>query len=187
MKKYIRCRISRTHPAAAAACVFMLLSAVIRISYYCPLPDDPFILTVHVIFPVTAAVLHVIGNLAGGERFRPFSLAALVLGIAFFVIKALSFAPVHRFLCILLYLTVLSLYSLTILGFLPTKKLLYPLFGLPLAYHLLVEDTRLYFFADPPVPIREWMPEISVLCIMAALLSQSFAVFTEPAADIPDA
>ena len=64
-------------------------------------------------------------------------------------------------------------------GIFADKKLLYPLFGLPLAYHLLVDDTRRYFFADPPVPVREWMPELSVLCIMAALLC--FAVSLETA------
>jgi hypothetical protein len=39
-----------------------------------------------------------------------------------------------------------------------------------------VEDTQLYIFADPPVPFLEWLPEISVLMIMAALLSISVAL-----------
>ena len=65
------------------------------------------------------------------------------------------------------------------LGWLPTKKLLYPLFGLPLIYHLLVEDPGKYFFADPPVSVWDWLPELSVLCIMAGLLSLSVSLKTE--------
>lgn len=60
-----------------------------------------------------------------------------------------------------------------VLGFLPTKKLLYPLFGLPLLYHIFVEDMQYYV---PPIPVWDWMPEISVLCIMAALFSLTFAM-----------
>jgi hypothetical protein len=79
-----------------------------------------------------------------------------------------------------LYLAVLVLFCGTLLGFLPTKKLLYPLFGLPLVYHILVEDTQYYFFADPPVPVWYWMPEISVLCIMAGLLCLSISLKAYP-------
>jgi hypothetical protein len=39
-----------------------------------------------------------------------------------------------------------------------------------------VEDTQYYFFASPPVPFVQWLPEMSVLCIMAALLCASIAL-----------
>ena len=116
---------------------------------------------------------------AGGRYARPCVLTALALGGAFFLLKATTFTPLHRGLCTLLYLTVLALFSATVLGWLPTKKLLYPLFGLPLIYHLLVEDPGKYFFADPPVPVWDWLPELSVLCIMAGLLSLSVSLKTE--------
>ena len=70
----------------------------------------------------------------------------------------------------------LALYTLTIFGVIRTKVLLYPLFGLPLAYHIFVEDMQLYILADPRPPFAEWLPEISVLCIMASLLAVSFAI-----------
>jgi hypothetical protein len=75
-----------------------------------------------------------------------------------------------------LYIAVLLLYTLTVLGLIPTKVLLYPLFSLPLLYHIFVEDTNLYFFAQPPVPVFDWFPELSVLAIIAALLCISVAL-----------
>jgi len=97
--------------------------------------------------------------------------------VLFFFLKSFTFAAViHTVLCILLYITVFVLYTLTIFGYIRTKLLLYPLFGLPLAYHIFIEDMKLYILADPPVPFVEWLPELSVLCIMAALLSLSVGI-----------
>ena len=44
------------------------------------------------------------------------------------------------FRTILLYLAVAVIYSGTVLGFIRTKWLLPPLFGLPFLYHIFVED-----------------------------------------------
>lgn len=180
MKRYFDITVPLNHPAAIIACGFMAASALIRLIYYIPTEMSPAVFWIHLILPTAATLLFILGTVVGKGYWKPLSIAAVVLGIAFFIIKAFSFTPVHQTLCTILYLTVLSLYTLTILGYLPTKKLLYLLFGLPLVYHILVEDTQLYFFADPPVPVWEWMPEISVLCIMAALFSQSAAMKTEP-------
>lgn len=167
------------HPAARASCIFMAAAAALRLGYFLPAQTTPFVLGIHLAMPVLSAVIFLTGMALGARWVKRASIAAVVLGVLFFIIKAAGFTPLHRAFCTLLYLTVLILFTLTVLGYLPTKKLLYPLFGLPLAYHLLVDDTRRYFFADPPVPVREWMPELSVLCIMAALLC--FAVSLETA------
>lgn len=174
---HIDCRC----PAAAAACLLMVLSAALRLWYYLAAPLDVTTLIVHLCLPVGAAVLFAAGHLAGGRFVCPCSMGAVVMGVVFFLLKAFTFAPLHQALCTLLYLTVLTLYLLTIGGFLPARCLLFPLFGLPLAYHILVEDTQLYVFADPPVPVWEWLPELSVLCIMAALLAQAWAIKVDTA------
>ncbi len=177
-------KIRTNHPAAVVACGFMGLSAVVRLTYYLVSPLTPDVLFVHVLLPVLANVLFLAGILAG-ERFPgvtvPMTVAAVAVGVTFFLLKAAEFAPLHRALCTVLYLAVLSLYTLTVMGVIPTKNLLYPLFGLPLLYHIFVEDMQLYVLADPPVPVWEWMPEISVLCIMAALFSLTFAMYLSPA------
>ncbi len=180
MKKRMCIDLSRRHPAAIAACALMTAAAVIRMGYFLSSPLTVYISVVHLFLPVTAAVLFVTGTVKEGKWFRRLSCGAVFLGIVFFIAKAIAeFTPLHRNLCILLYITVLTVYTATVSGFLPTKRLLYPLFGLPLLYHIFVEDTQYYFFADPPVPVWDWMPEISVLCIMAALFCQSFAMKAE--------
>lgn len=180
MKKRMEVTIPNRHPAARVACGFMAVSAIVRLWHYLPAPMDALTLWVHVVMPVAAAILFLLGVIAGGQTAKTAAVNATALGVGFFIIKAATFTPVHRTLCTILYLAVLILFTATLLGLLPTKKLLYPLFGLPLVYHILVEDTQLYFFADPPVPVWNWMPEISVLCIMAALLSLSIALETKP-------
>lgn len=171
--------IRTRHPAARIACGWMGISAAVRMVHYLAAPLTAEIVLVHLLLPVTAAALFVCGILRGERSAKHLTAAAVVIGVTFFIRKALSFSPVHRALCTLLYLTVLSLYLLTVTGILPTKKLLYPLFGLPLLYHIFVEDMQIYVLAEPPVPIWDWMPEISVLCIMAALFSLVFAMETK--------
>lgn len=182
MKKKMKLELSRKHPCAIAACGWMAAAAIIRLVYFLSAAVTPYIAIVHLLLPVSAAVLFIAGILKGGRAFPWLSTGAVWLGIAFFITKAfVEFSPLHRNLCILLYITVLVVYTATVHGLIPTKKLLYPLFGLPLLYHIFVEDTQYYFFADPPVPVWEWLPEISVLCIMTALFCQSFAISAKKA------
>jgi hypothetical protein len=164
-----------------ASLALMVLAAALRLYYYLPMIMEPAMKMLHLWLPVAAAGVFVLAFALGGAWKKPGALLSVVLGVVFFILKARNFAPLHRTLCTILYVLVLVLFSITLLGLLPTKKLLYPLFGLPLAYHILVEDTRYYFFADPPVPVRQWIPELSVLCIMAALLCLSIALQTEKA------
>lgn len=179
MKKYMRVTIPVKHPMARVSCSLMLLSAILRLWYFLSGPMSPFVLWVQLVLPVAAAVIFLAGMGLGSRWVKPASVISVILGVVFFILKATTFAPLHQTLCTILYCGVLVLYCLTVFGLLPTKKLLYPLFGLPLVYHILVEDTKLYFFAQPPVPVWQWLPEISVLCIMAGLLCLSVAMKTE--------
>lgn len=176
MKRRLEVTISQKSPAVILSGVLMLLSAGVRLGYYLPRQNDGFTLWVLLWMPVAAAALYLAGLLLGGSRAKAGAIAATAVGVTFFILKALRFTPIHRNLCILLYCTVLCLFTATLLGLLPTKKLLYPLFGLPFLYHLLVEDPPAYLFSG--LPVREWMPEISVLCIMAALFSLSVGLRT---------
>jgi len=180
MKKYLNVSIPERHPAVAVACAFMVLAVLIRLSYYLPKAMEPALALVHLWMPVAAGICFLAGVALGGRWAKPAVLTALALGVAFFILKAMDFTPIHQTLCTILYLTVLSLFGATVLGYVPTKKLLYPLFGLPLLYHIFVEDTKAYFFANPPVPVVDWLPEISVLCIMAGLLCLSIGLEVKP-------
>ena len=162
-------------PFTAAGLSMLALAVAIRCVYYGVHGGTVGHLTVHLLLPILAAVtiFTVVLRKAPAE----YTALGVLFGVVFFMIKAFTFASkLHTFLCLILYLLVLLLYSATVFGLLPTKKLLYPLFGLPLLYHIFVEDMKLYVFAQPPVPYFEWLPEISVLLIMAGLLCISFGL-----------
>lgn len=153
----------------------MAVSVLIRMVYFAAHGGGAGHLTVHLLLPILAAVTFFVVVLKGMPA--EYTALGVLFGVVFFIIKAFTFASkLHTFLCVILYLLVLSLYSATVFGLLPTKKLLYPLFGLPLLYHIFVEDMQLYVFAEPPVPFFEWLPEISVLLIMAGLLCISLGL-----------
>lgn len=169
--------IPRHSPAVHLSMGFMAAAGVIRILYFCLTPWMPELFFVHLFLPLLAIVLFLVTVPLCGETTPQWTAASVFTGIVFFILKSFTFTTVlHTILCILLYLTVLALYSLTICGVIRTKYLLYPLFGLPLLYHIFVEDMEYYILASPRPPFVEWLPEISVLCIMAALLSLSFSI-----------
>jgi hypothetical protein len=90
----------------------------------------------------------------------------------FFAAKALTFPSlIHTVLCLCLYALVAALYTATVTGRVPTQKLLWLLFGLPMLYHIFVEDRQKLGW-----PLHDWLPELSVLCCMASLLCISLAM-----------
>ncbi len=167
-----RYRIPRRHPMTKVSLGFMTTAILVRLLCFALSPALLAPLWLHLLLPVAASVLFLFTVPLCGETNPRWTAVSVWVGVVFFFLKSFTFATVlHTVLCILLYLTVLTLYTLTIFGVIPTKKLLYPLFGLPLAYHILVEDMQIYILASEPVPFVQWLPEISVLCIMAALLT----------------
>lgn len=166
--------IDRRRTTVKLSAFFMALSAGIRLFYFAKTGFTPVELVFHLMLPLLSAALFVAVVLFLGRTHAWLTSVSVLLGVVFFIVKALTFDTlVHTVLCIGLYLLVLALYSLTIFGIIPTKKLLYPLFTLPLLYHIFVEDMKRYVFAEPPVPFLEWLPEISVLLIMGGLLCLS--------------
>lgn len=164
------------------ALICMTMSACVRVVWFAQADMPlPYVL-IHLGLPLVSwAIFWTVVEFFYREYLALTSLSVLV-GVVFFVFRIFSMGlpSVHVGLCLCLYTTVLLLYCLTIFGVLPTKKLLYPLFGLPLLYHIFVEDMKLYILADPPVPFVDWLPEISVLLIMAALLCLSVALKKKP-------
>ena len=169
--------IERKSQAARLSLFFMAASAVIRATYYSVTPMTPLVFWVHFVNVIAAAIVFAVAVLFFGERCPQLTVVSVLMGVVFFMVKAFTFATLtHTVLCLILYAAVLVLYSLTIFGVVRTKYLLYPLFGLPLLYHIFVEDMQIYILAEPQPPFCEWLPEISVLCIMAALLCVSVAM-----------
>ena len=163
------------HPWAVVSMGFMALSLIARLVYYVPAGLTGFSWWVYLGIPGAATVWFPIALVLWGRNTLLPTCVSVIGGVFYFMVKAFTFAHWwHTAACLCLYLAVLVLYCLTVTGVIPTKKLLYPLFGLPLAFHLLVEDVQTYVI--PGADLHTWLPEISVLCIMSALLCVSIAM-----------
>ncbi len=164
----------------ASVCL-MAASALVRAYYYFivhPIGEyEPAFVAAQILLPLAACALFC--ALGGGRTGRQLKLTALpvLMGCVFFALKAGGFTPVHRALCLLLYLGVASLYTLTVWGMIPTPVPLILIFGLPLLYHIFVEDLGLLRTAGPtPATLDYLLLESSVLLILVALLCAALAL-----------
>ncbi|MCD8088812.1 MAG: hypothetical protein LUE22_09590 [Oscillospiraceae bacterium] len=157
---------------------FMALSFGLRLAWWLVWPEDTASagVYVHGVLPLGACVLFCLCLLYPGRMSLRASFLPALLGVLFFILKAQTFVWWHQTLCTLLHLLVAVLYGLTAFSVLPLRKLLFPLFGLPLTFHAIVLDLIVHrtVFAWP-----DWFQEWSVLCIMAGLLCVAFAIREE--------
>ena len=158
-----------------AAVIFMALSAVFRLVGCWGMWGDQFFAASQIGLPLVCNLLFILFILLlGGRAFWTTSLP-VILGVVFFIIKSFTFDSwLHTVLCILLYMLVPVLYSATAFGIIRTKWLLVPLFGLPFIYHVAVEDAAA--LRAGTVTFAAGMQEVSVLCIMLALLFTALAM-----------
>lgn len=158
-----------------AAVIFMLLSAAFRLIGCWGLWSDSFFAATQIALPLVCNLLFILCLMLLGKRFFGATALPVLLGVVFFIIKSFSFDSwIHTVLCILLYLLVAVLYTATAFGVLRTKWLLVPLFGLPFLYHIFVED--LAALRGGELSFAAGMQEMSVLCVMLALLCTAFAI-----------
>lgn len=157
--------------------LLMAGSGLIRAAWAIGEPElSPSIFLFQVLLPLWANLCFVwILFLDGRERLYR-SAIPVWLGCAFFAVKAFYFVSIlHTVLCLLLYALVAALYTATVIGVIPTQVFLWPLFGLPMLYHILVESRQKTGWT-----LHEWLPELSVLCCMAALLCLSLSMRRRP-------
>lgn len=178
-RKKLRYSVSRRNIFVKLSAFLMLLSMICRLlgywGFWANKPTD-FVLT-QILLPILCNLLFAVVVLYMGERFFTLSVIPVVMGVVFFIIKALGFdSVIHMILCICLYLAVALIYTATVFGVIRTKWLLAPLFGLPLLYHIFVEDRNTLLANENAMSLGDWLPEISVLCVMTALLFICFAM-----------
>lgn len=178
-REKIRYSVSRKSFFVKLAVFFMLLSMLCRLLGYWGFwanQSSEFVLT-QIALPLLSCALFIVVILYMGKRFFSLSFIPVVLGVVFFVIKAFTFdSIIHTILCICLYIAIALIYTATVFGIIRTKWLLAPLFGLPLLYHILVEDRNTLLANENAMSLGDWLPEISVLCIMMALFFICFAM-----------
>ncbi len=175
MKKRCSYYVERRSPLVLTAAAFFLLSALLRLVWWLIWPENSAgsLLLTRALLPIAACLLFLLCILRFGKEHLWLSFFPAAMGVLFFILKAADFLWWHRALCTLLYLAVAALYGIAVFGIAPIRKLLIPLFGLPLAFHIFIED--LIINRNVYLP-HQWVQEISVLCIMAGLLCLSAAM-----------
>lgn len=174
----IRYSVSRKNFFVKLAVIFMILSALCRFLGYWGFWSNQTagFVTFQIVLPILCNLLFIVLVLYAGRRFFSLTFIPVILGVMFFIIKAFGFDSIlHTILCICLYLAVAFIYTATVFGVIRTKWLLAPLFGLPLIVHIYL-DRDMIAPKGKTVALSELLPEISVLCIMAALLCICFAM-----------
>ena len=171
------------------AVIFMALSAVFRVIGCWGLWNDRTFALTQIALPIGANLLFILLLLLLGKHAIWATGLPVLLGTVFFIIKALTFEdPLHMALCILLYAVIAVVYLGTTFTVIKTKWLLVPLFLGPFLYHVAVEDIARLRDTVNPVTFAEGMQEMSVLCIMLALLFTSLGLKkkdTTPQVDLP--
>ena len=161
----------------SAALIFMLLSIIFRGIGCWGLWNDRYFLITQIILPIASGLLFILLLAFLGKHALWTTALPVLGGVAFFVLKALSFEnTTQMLLCLLLYAAVAILYCGTVFTLIRTKWLLVPLFLPPFCYHVGVEDIARLRDTVNPVTFAEGMQEMSVLCIMLSLLFTALAM-----------
>ena len=169
-KPRARFYLERSSSWAQVSIIFMLLSAIFRLFGVWGLWEDEFFRATQILLPLCCNLLFALCVFLFGKRGFFLSVIPVLMGVAFFIIKSFGFESwIHTLLCIILYLAVAVIYTGTALGFIRTKWLLPPLFGLPFLYHIFVEDLAKLRDTVNPMTLSEGLQELSVLCVMVSL------------------
>lgn len=162
--------IDKTGFFAESAMIFFALAIVFRIIGCFTMWSNRVDFIMLVLLPVICCLLMLLCILLLGKKGFFLSFIPVLLGVVFFVFKALSFTSwLHTVLCIILYMVVAVIYTATVIGWIHTKWLLPPLFGLPFLYHVFVEDIPALVKSPETVTFLAGMEELSILATMAAL------------------
>ena len=186
----LRYSVSGKSVFAKLSAMLMGLSILFRLLGYWGFwanKEAGFIYT-QIALPIVCNLLFIVIVLYLGKKMFSMTAIPVLLGVVFFIVKSLSDGGVlHTAICILVCLIVAMVYIGTVFGVIRTKWLMIPLFALPLAYHIFVLDRNTLLANENAMSLADWLPEISVLCIMLALLLITFAMkkrdFSKPEAE----
>jgi len=163
--------IDKTGFFAECAMIFLILAAAFRFFGCWGMWSDRVNYIMLTLLPIVCCVLLTLCVLFLGKKGFFLSFIPVLLGVVFFVYKALStyttWVPIV--VNVLLCMVAAVLYTATVFGWIPTKWLLPPMFGLPFLYRLIVKDIPALSNMENPVTFAAGMQEMSILGILGAL------------------
>lgn len=162
---------------ADAPSVLMALAIVFRVIGCWGLWNDREYLIWQIALPIGAAVVFILLLLTLGRPALWASSLPVLAGAVFFIVRAMERgSTLETVIFILLPIVVAVIYTLTVFNAIKTRWFLVLLTLAPLAYHLFVVDLEAMRNVAEPVSFAAGMQEMSVLCVLFALLYTSLAM-----------
>lgn len=171
MRGTLLCR--KETKAAKAAAGFMVLSGLVRLVYYLffyPEKRTAWLIGIHILLPTLAVFGLAVVFLTVGDRTLKPVIPFTLMGVVFFACKALSFVLWHRTFCLCLYALAGGICLGTALGRIKKRIWMFLVFFLPFTEHV-GEDLFHILAAGAGTDWLSYMPELSVLCLMAGMFS----------------
>lgn len=175
----IRYRVSGKSIFVRISAVLMIVSMVFRVMGYWGFwkNQTPAFCYMQILLPILCGILYIVIILYLGERAFWLTVIPVILGAVFFIVKSTDFDGIFKtVLCMAVSVLTVIVYTATVFGKIRSKWLLAPLFGLPLLYQLIIRDGATILAREGAMSLNEFIPELSVLCILLALLMTVFAM-----------
>lgn len=175
--------LDKTGFFAESAMIFLVLAAVFRFFGCWGMWENKGEYVMLTLLPIFCCLLMTLCIIFFGRRCFFLSVIPVMLGVVFFVWKALYYPSwVNTVICVVYNLAVAVIYTGTVFGWIPTKWLLVPMFALPFLYRVSVIDIPALSNKAEPVLFSTGMQELSILGILAGMFCVAMALRKRPAA-----
>jgi len=170
--------VNRKNWLVRCAMTLTALSVLFRLIAYWGFWSDPTSDATYsqVFLPILCCVLFMVFVEVLGKSALWTTALPVFFTSVFLILETFSVTPWWvKALSILLYVVAACIYTVTVFGKIRTKWLLIVTIGTPLVYHLAVQD-RSSLYTASPTTLVQWMPEISAMCFLTALLFTALAM-----------
>ena len=162
---------------AESAMILLALAAIFRVFGCWGIWNDRARCIVLLLLPVCCCLLMILCVLLFGKKLFFLSCIPVLLGMVFFVCSAFDYGDwAYTVPIVLLCIAASVVYTATVFGWIHTKWLLPPLFGIPFLYQLIMKDLPALSNTAVPVTFIDGMKEMSVLFILAGMFCVSMGL-----------
>ena len=175
----LRYSVSRGSVFVKLAVILLGLSVIFRLvgcwGFWNGRPEG--FLWLQIILPVSCCLLFAGIVLFFGEKLFSLTAIPVFFGAVFFIAVACDSDGWFRILLgIAFSIIVAAVYVAAVFGVIRTKWLLLPDLGLPFLFRVFVNDRNTILANENAMSLNDWLPELSVLCILLALFFIVFAM-----------
>lgn len=162
-----------------ASVFFMVVSMVFRIMGYWGFwkTRTPAFCYMQILLPIVCGILFIVFVLFLGKRAFWITSVPVVLGAIYFVVMSTDLKGIlPTVLCVAVSVLTVIVYCTTVFGKGRKKWALIAIFSITLLYHLLIKDRTTILAQEGAMTLNEFIPELSILCIIISLLIMTLAM-----------